>query len=208
MKELTVTLAKKTRKPWPTSSRNRPDRGSGSRADIAARQQWKNFIPPKLTDPAVKQYYDTNKPFFDKVMVRASHILDQGRAECQAGGPPEWSTTGSWPFGKTSYPAKIKFEDAAKKYSECPSKENGGDIGLFPYKFAVLAPFANAAFSMKIGEISEVVATDFGYHIIKVTDRTNGQPSNFESIKTEVKEILFPGSLPVHHHRTAQDGED
>ncbi len=45
------------------------------RADLAARQQWKNFITPKMTDPAVKQYYDANKLFFDKVLVRASHIL-------------------------------------------------------------------------------------------------------------------------------------
>jgi parvulin-like peptidyl-prolyl isomerase len=61
---------------------------------------------------------------------------------------------------------------------------------LFPYKFAVLEPFAKAAFSMKVGDVSEVVATDFGYHIIKVTDRTQGQASNFEAIKNEVKEIF------------------
>jgi parvulin-like peptidyl-prolyl isomerase len=158
------------------------------RADLSARQQWKNFITPRLTDQAVKQYYDTNKVFFDKVLVRASHILlkvapDASQNDRQLVYNRVVSIRQEVASGK------IKFEDAAKKYSECPSKENGGDFGLFPLKFALPPALATAAFAMKIGDISEVVASDFGYHILKVTDRTNGQPSNFEAIKNEVKEI-------------------
>lgn len=156
------------------------------RADIASRLQWKGYLKARLTDQMVKKYYEDNRIFFDKVTVRASHILvkvkpDASQAEKQAA------------YNKIQAIrqelGKVEFADAAKKYSECPSKDKGGDIGYFPYKFVVVEPFARAAFSMKVGEISNVVATDFGYHVIKVTDRTKGEPANFEEIKDAVREV-------------------
>jgi parvulin-like peptidyl-prolyl isomerase len=158
------------------------------RNDMSARLQWKAFINPRLTDQVVKQYYDANKVFFDKVLVRASHILLSVPANASQA-DKQMIYNRIMAIRQEILSGKIQFSDAAVKYSDCPSKKNGGDIGLFPYKFAVLEPFAKAAFSMKIGDMSDIVATDFGYHIIKVTDRTTGQPSNFDAIKNEVKEI-------------------
>jgi parvulin-like peptidyl-prolyl isomerase len=159
------------------------------KADIAARIQYKNFITPRLTDQAIKQYYDGNKVFFDKVLVRASHVLLKVAPNASQN-DRQMVYNRIVAIRKEILDGKITFQDAAKKYSDCPSKDNGGDIGLFPYKFAVLEPFAKAAFSMKVNDISDIVVTDFGYHIIKVTDRTQGQPSNFDNIKNEVKEIF------------------
>jgi parvulin-like peptidyl-prolyl isomerase len=51
-------------------------------------------------------------------------------------------------------------------------------------------PFARTAFSIKKGEISDVVSTDFGYHLIQVTDRTAGEPSQFETIKDRIREVM------------------
>jgi parvulin-like peptidyl-prolyl isomerase len=51
-------------------------------------------------------------------------------------------------------------------------------------------PFAKAAFALKVGDISDVVQTDFGYHLIKVTDRKAGTASDFNKIKEEVREML------------------
>jgi parvulin-like peptidyl-prolyl isomerase len=156
--------------------------------DIGARLQWKAFITPRLTDQVVKQYYDANKFFFDKVLVRASHVLLKVAPNASQN-DRQLVYNRILQIRQDIMSGKIKLEDAAKQVSECPSKENGGDIGLFPYKFVVSEPFAKAAFSMRIGEVSEVVPTEFGYHIIKVTDRTQGQPSDFNAIKLEVKEI-------------------
>jgi parvulin-like peptidyl-prolyl isomerase len=168
-------------------------KGSGQteaqlRADIATQLQWKAYVLPKLTDAAVKAYYDANKVYFDKVLVRASHILIRlaptaSQVERQAA-HVKLAT-----LRKEIVAGKVKFEDAARKYSDCPSKVNGGDIGPFPYKFAVLEPFARAAFAMKEGEISDVVATDFGLHLILVVSRDKGVPSDFSKIRDEVKEI-------------------
>src|SRR5262249_3731936 len=64
------------------------------------------------------------------------------------------------------------------------------DIGSFPYKFVVVEPFSRAAFAMKKGEISDVVTTDFGVHIIKVTDRTQGETTTYATAKDSVREIM------------------
>lgn len=62
----------------------------------------------------------------------------------------------------------IHFPDAAMRYSDCPSGANGGDLGVFG-RGAMVAEFENAAFSLEVGEISDVVETPFGYHIIMRT---------------------------------------
>lgn len=60
------------------------------------------------------------------------------------------------------------FARLAKKYSECPSCEKGGDLGFFS-RGKMIPEFENAAFNMEIGQVSTPVKTQFGYHLIKVT---------------------------------------
>jgi len=68
---------------------------------------------------------------------------------------------------------KISFADAAMANSTCPSKARGGDLGTFGFTNMV-PPFAQAAFGMKVGQVSGVVRTRFGFHLIKVTSREDG----------------------------------
>lgn len=63
---------------------------------------------------------------------------------------------------------KISFEDAAKKYSQCPSGRNGGDLGYFG-RGMMVKEFEDVAFSTPKGEIAGPVKTQFGYHLIEVT---------------------------------------
>jgi len=158
------------------------------RADMAARVQWKGFILPRLPDNVVKAYYDANKLFFDKVFVHAHHILIQlpenaTPEQRQAAAAKLTALRGEIAAGK------LDFAKAARENSDCPSKVNGGDLGMVPFKFKVVEPFARAAFGLKVGEVSEVVTTEFGVHLIKVLDRTPPTPSNFDAIKDQVREI-------------------
>lgn len=112
------------------------------------------------------------------------------------------------------------FAALAAQHSSCPSKTRGGDLGYFPREGAMVEPFAAAAFSLKPGEISDVVETPFGYHIIKVTDRKEatviGLEQATEAIREELRaektgevrqryvaelkktaQIVYPGSKPA-----------
>ena len=68
----------------------------------------------------------------------------------------------------------IAFEDLAKEYSKCPSGRDGGDLRWFG-KGMMVKPFEDAAFSLEVGELSGPVQTQFGWHLIKVTDKNSGK---------------------------------
>ena len=88
--------------------------------------------------------------------VRASHILV--KTEAEAKDILEELKNGA------------SFGDLAKDRSLCPSKKRGGDLGFFS-RGKMVREFEKAAFALKKGELSDVVKTQFGYHILKVTDR-------------------------------------
>jgi hypothetical protein len=74
------------------------------------------------------------------------------------------------------------FSALAKKYSEDSSKDKGGDIGYFTRFNMMVEPFSKAAFEMKVGEVSEPVKSQYGYHIIKVLDKKTATPQNIKEI--------------------------
>lgn len=90
------------------------------------------------------------------MMVRASHILVASEREADR-------IIDEIKKGKD-------FSEMAKRYSSCPSGKSGGDLGFFG-KGQMVKEFEDAAFSLKQGELSRPIKTQFGYHIIKVTAR-------------------------------------
>lgn len=81
------------------------------------------------------------------------------------------------------------FAILAKEFSDCPSASEGGDIGFFVPGDTV-KPFEDAAMALKPGEISDIVETDFGYHIIKLMERVPETIMSFEQAKDEIKKYL------------------
>jgi len=147
-------------------------------------------LGPKIvvTTEEAKAFYDSNPALFKTPeMVRASHILVKVDPSATA-------------EDKAKALEKIKgiqkriqggedFAKVAKEVSDCPSKENGGDLNFFA-KGQMVPPFENAAFAMKPGEISDIVETEFGYHIIKVTDKREAGTMPFDEIKPRIEEHL------------------
>lgn len=88
--------------------------------------------------------------------VRASHVLVKTEDEAKK-------------LREDINAGKISFEDAAREISLCPSGHEGGDLGFFK-RGVMVKPFEDAAFAMKeIGEVSEPVETQFGWHLIQLT---------------------------------------
>ncbi len=157
------------------------------RLDIQKKIQWDEFVKGQTNEPNLRRYYDEFRDFYDQVNVRASHILirvspgagpadgEAARARLQA-------------LRQQIAAGQLDFADAARKYSQCTSAPQGGDIGYFSRKWAVDERIARAAFAMKPGEVSDVIQTDYGFHLIKVTDRKPGQPSTFEKVRDTVRE--------------------
>lgn len=131
-----------------------------------------------VPDEEVQKFYDENpSQFIAPDSVRASHILLP--TEEQA----------------IEIIAEIKngksFEAAAKEYSVCPSNEKGGDLSYFS-KGQMVPEFETAAFALEIDEMTEMpVKTQFGYHIIKLTDRKISQTIPFEAVKENARTFLL-----------------
>lgn len=97
------------------------------------------------------------------------------------------------------------FGEMAKKYSDDPgSKSRGGDLGLFA-KGDMVPEFEKTAFSLNVGEISEPVLTDFGYHLIRVEEKRASKKINFEDIKADLKELLAQKAAQQRYESWVKD---
>lgn len=125
-----------------------------------------------ISEKEVSEYYEQNKErFVTEESLKASHILID--TEDEAKEIAEKINSG------------LEFEDAANQYSKCPSKEKGGDLGYFT-KGKMVPEFEEAAFNLEMNELSGPVKTQFGYHLIKVTDRKPENTMSFEEVKEQL----------------------
>jgi peptidyl-prolyl cis-trans isomerase C len=138
----------------------------------------KFFEDTNVSDEDLKVYYDKYPERFNKgEEVRASHIL----------------------FGEAEKDIALEihelllngedFSEHAKTHSQCPSGQNGGDLGFFD-RGKMVPEFEQAAFEMEPGEISDLVQTQFGYHIIKLTEKRAGGKFELEEIKEQLRQSM------------------
>ncbi|VTS02926.1 -type peptidyl-prolyl cis-trans isomerase : Peptidylprolyl isomerase OS=Candidatus Kuenenia stuttgartiensis GN=surA PE=4 SV=1: Rotamase [Tuwongella immobilis] len=160
------------------------------RNSILAMLQLTKYVKEKAPEEELKKYYQANKEYFDKITVRASHIVIRvpGNASKDDREQARKKLEG---IRQTLNADPKEFGTLAKKHSQCPSAPKGGDIGFFTRKWMLDEQFAKAAFAMKVGDLSDVVETDFGYHIIQVTDRTAGMKSTFEASLDDVRDCYM-----------------
>jgi peptidyl-prolyl cis-trans isomerase C len=136
-----------------------------------------------VTDDEAKKFYDENvKQFSQPEQVQASHIL-LGTKDMDAAAKTAAKTKAEEVLKLVK--AGGDFAALAKEHSTCPSKERGGDLGYFG-KEQMVPEFANAAWAMKVGDISEIVESQFGYHIIKVTGRKEAVTEPFDKVKEQI----------------------
>ncbi len=147
--------------------------------EIAIREYLKKEIEDKVTvsDEEAKKFYDANKDKFkEPEKIKVFHILVDNEAAAK------------------DILAKLKggadFAALAKEKSKCPSKDRGGDLG-FMSKGQAVPEFEQAAVGLQAGQMSDVVKTQFGYHIIKVEERQPERTASFDESKDQLKQMLL-----------------
>ena len=129
-----------------------------------------------VTEDESLDFYNENKHMFiEPETIKASHILVNDEEQAKE-------------IAKEINDG-LSFEEAAEKYSNCPSNAKGGDLGYFT-KGKMVPEFETAAFDMEIGETGKPVETQFGYHIIKLVDKKEESVKSFDDIKNELNKQL------------------
>ena len=143
----------------------------------------------KPTDEEIQKFYDENKEGFSQgETVAASHILIKvDPADDDA--------------AKAAKRARLEdlrkqvlegadFAELAKANSDCPSASSGGDLGSFG-RGQMVPEFEDAAFTQPVGSVGEIVETQFGFHLVKVTERLEAKAIDFSEAKTRISDILY-----------------
>ena len=138
------------------------------------------YLDQRVSDDEKSSYFEANKNAFNGERVKARHVLiDTTKLKTAA---ELENAKQKIEEIKEEIDNGADFAKTARKYSTCSSAKNGGDMDFFLRRSDVLEELAEAAFSMKVGEISEPVKTQFGYHIIKVTGRVEGKDVSYEDV--------------------------
>ena len=164
------------------------------RGDLAQMMRWENYAKAKVTDPDLKRYYQENKDFFDGVLVRVSHIelrLPTFATEAETEAEKARAIQQLTDLRTQLLAGNIDFAVTAKKMSQSPTAFDGGDMGYIPRKFVVAEAFAAAAFATPVNGISDVVQIGNDLHLIKVTERKAGTPSDFAKVKEDARKFCM-----------------
>ncbi len=152
-----------------------------ARRQLLTQRYLQRTVQPKVNDASVRAFFDKNKTRYSQDEVKASHVLLKTEAEAKE--------------VYTKAKAGEDFEVLAKKYSKDPSvAQNMGDLGFFT-RSRMVPQFADAAFSMKPGEISQPVKSPFGFHVIKVVEKKAGKAVKYDEVKEQVRGDLQNESI-------------
>lgn len=146
--------------------------------------QLTGYVKGVATEEQLKAYFVANRDHFDRVEVKVRHVMIRGgRTAVERAAAKEKATA----LRADLAAGKLDFATAAKKFSQCPSAPAGGDLGYIYRKGGLMEEsFAKAAFALKVNELSAVVETEFGFHVLQVTDRKPGTPTTYEKSATDV----------------------
>lgn len=138
---------------------------------------------PEATEEAARAYYEAHKnQFNEEEQVNAQHILITPKSKSEE---DKKAALEEIQAIRQRIIEGADFIKEAELHSACPSgKQNGGSLGWFG-RGMMVKEFEDAAFSMKPGDLSDVIETQFGYHIISVYDREDARQLEFEEVKAE-----------------------
>ncbi len=142
----------------------------------------------EVTDQEVREFYEENTQMFEESQsVKASHILIDTRDAETEEAKQEARARAEELLEQVEGGAD--FAELAREHSEGPSAQNGGSLPQFS-RGEMVPPFEEAAFALEPGETSDVVETRFGFHIIRVEEKSAGGTTPYEEVKPQIAQYL------------------
>lgn len=177
------------------------------RADWAATMQFTAYVQKQTTGEQIKAYFAANRDLFDKTQIRVSHLV----VRLSKGALPGELATAREKIQAVQADiaaGRIDFASAARKHSQDTNALKGGDLGFIERRGPELEePLLKAAFALKKGEVSNILETPSGLHLLLVTDRKPGPEPSLDKCLFEVVEAFtedFRKSLVVRLRREGQ----
>lgn len=156
-----------------------------------------------VTEEESRAYYDSHPDLFKQPeQVRASHILIKVDPGADASQKAE--ARKKLEEIQESVHNGEDFSTLATERSEGPSRKRGGDLGYFG-RGQMVKPFEEAAFALRPGEVSDIVETEFGYHLIKVFDKKPQTTLAYEGIEGKIKQYLKQDKVQKEVHRYVEE---
>jgi parvulin-like peptidyl-prolyl isomerase len=149
---------------------------------------WQVYVRQTITPQQVKAYFEEHKQELDGTQLRGSQIFLKKTSAADESAVDELKQKLA-DVRRNIVSGQITFADAARKFSQAPSRETGGDIGLFSFRGKLPPAVSQAAFRLKVNEISEPIVSTLGVHLIKMTERHPGDLS-LEDVRPVISDQL------------------
>ena len=158
----------------------------GKRVDKLVAQATSGTKEP--TEADIEKYFTEHKAEFSKgEQVLAQHILVTPDGDAEASKKEAYTKIND--IRERIISGTKTFESEAATHSTCPSGKEGGSLGWFG-RGMMVPEFDSEAFAMDIGDISGIIETQFGYHIIKKTDHNKGGEADFDTVREQIRDML------------------
>lgn len=154
------------------------------RAQFAWQISWRRYLEKYFTDENLQKYFEKRRRDFDGTQLRVAHILwkvDAAKPETRQAAMEQ-----ARKVRQEIIDGKLKFADAAAKYSAAPTAKQGGDLGLIGRLDPMPESFSRVAFGLEKGAVSEPTFTEFGVHLITVLDEQPGQ-KKWQDVRVELE---------------------
>ena len=195
-----ASVDEKFKKQFPDKAKFKSILSSMNMTEAEIKSQWirgmavRQFIDKeiaskvKVSEKETKTYYDEHPDSFKRPeQVKASHILV--KVDPKADKSKKAEARKRLEKIQERLQKGEKFSALAKEASQCPSSSKGGDLGSFG-RGKMAKPFEEAAFSLKPGQVSDIVETRFGYHLIKVLEKTPESTVPYKDAKGRIEKHL------------------
>ena len=167
------------------------------REELALPLRWRAHAATLIDDAVLKEYWGKQRIKYDGTQIRAAQVVKRVPVGASAA-DIEKSKTELATLRARILKKEVSFADAAKQHSESPSAKDGGDLGTFEYRGRMLEEFTQVAFRLKPGDVSEPFQSQFGLHLLTVTEIVPGnlsledaRPELFDAISGEMQERLL-----------------